>query len=164
MSYNWDIWYNKTIGKICYKNQMDEAINDIKDLGETYLDVGCGKGRLLQVLVNLGKVVDGLDINYNNFDLLKDQWPEKQYDVCFANLVLLHFNENEALYVIKHMTGKYVYFFDEFRPEWGFVEQSGKWNHDFKPYMTGYEEIFRKESAYNKIWWRFLYRKIDNEN
>src|SRR3990167_8859255 len=137
---NWDIWFAKTKKYEVYKKQSKEVIDDIKDLGETFLDVGCGQGRILKILKKRKKRVMGLDWHYNEFDLLKDKWPNRKFDVVFTSLVLICFNEADTNKIIDNMlkaSSKYIYFYEEYYPDQicGNDIDTGKWAHYPKEHL-----------------------------
>lgn len=154
MAWDWNIWFKNTQKYPIYQQQLQEVFDDVKSLGQTYLDVGCGKGRLMTMLTKEGKSVDGLDIHYNNFDLLKSEWSDKKYDVLVCNLVLIHFNQEELAYVQKKILEravKYIYIFDEQRADKKCCESvdetTHKYFHDYGLHFTeGVNEIYKKES------------------
>ena len=171
MVWNWNVWYKNTQRYPIYEKQLNEVLDDVKSLGQTYLDVGCGKGRLLYKLRELKKDVDGLDLHYNNFDLLKDQWPDKKYDIAVCNLVLVHFSKDELKYVRDKIAerSKYVYIFDENRTDKKCCElvdeNTHKYSHDYTNHFTNdlYEEVYHKGSE-NGNWVRYLFRVKNKES
>ena len=64
--WDWNIWFKRVNKYESYSKQLEEVVKDIQDLGQTYLDVGCGDGRLIRRMKD--KDVDGLDKHYNHFD------------------------------------------------------------------------------------------------
>lgn len=163
---NWKEWYNKTRKYAVYQKQCSEVLDDILDLGSTFLDVGCGDGRFVRALESHGKKVDGLDIQYNGFNILTDPWPNKMYDVVFANLVLDVLDESQVQYVCDQMIAhsKYVYFFDEFRDDLtcGQEVDIGKWNHNPEHHINK-PLVFSTTSVVQPIWKRFLFRVDQDE-
>ena len=43
--WDWNIWFKRVNKYESYSKQLEEVVKDIQDLGQTYLDVGCGDGR-----------------------------------------------------------------------------------------------------------------------
>jgi len=164
--WDWNIWYRNTTRYPVYEEQLNEVFQDVQSLGKTYLDVGCGKGRLLNKLVDIGKEVDGLDLYYNNFDLLKDEWPDKKYDVIVCNLVLCHFSKDELSYVKDRILGRlanYLYIFDEYRADKACCElldeKTHKFYHDYPlHFRDSLNEIYQRASEKGS-WTRQVYQK-----
>lgn len=169
--WDWNIWFKRVNKYESYSKQLEEVVKDIQDLGQTYLDVGCGDGRLIRRMKD--KDVDGLDKHYNNFDLLKDEWPDKQYDVIVFNLVLVHFNKEEVEYVKNkalERAKKYIYIHDECRVGLSSNNKkccemiddiTNKYCHDHKNHFKDkcLNEIYSKPSEENPIWTRYLFEK-----
>lgn len=160
-NYDWKTWFAKTKKYEVYQKQAEEVIEDIKNLGRTYLDVGCGEGRLLEALRKEGKEVVGIDKMYNNLDLVKDPWPKEKFEVVFTSLVAICFDEEQLNLIVNKMresSSKYLYFYEEFRPEFkcGQLVDEGKWSHRMIRHL-GKKPLFQKVSQHNKFWLRQLY-------
>lgn len=161
--YDWDVWFSKTKKYKIYKDQEKEVVQDIEGLGRTFLDVACGEGRLLQALTEKKKEVEGLDINYNGFDILKDSWPKKKYDVVYISLSLICFDEEDVNKIITNMaehTNRFLYFYEELLPDKQCGEKIGeqKWAHDITKHLTKFKPILNLNSPLNKVWQRYWYQ------
>lgn len=90
---DWDTAYE---GNIVY-SPVSELLLDELNLKGSILDVGCGRGQLLEQLKNRGLTVRGIDLSDYSADMVGDFLKYKlgKYDVIITNKVLA-FNPIEA--------------------------------------------------------------------
>jgi cyclopropane fatty-acyl-phospholipid synthase-like methyltransferase len=88
-----------------------KILEDLKDV-ETILDIGCGKGELVNYFLNLNKNVLGIDkknleISHQNFNFLnldiRDYSFDKTFDLIICSLFLHFFMPSGARFLIKKM-------------------------------------------------------------
>jgi hypothetical protein len=131
----WQEWYNRARVKSTYKDQLDELCQIIKThvpKFESILDIGCGDCRLKDRYEHVKYL--GLDKEYNDFDLLKEDWSLIDVsDLGVCNLVLMLFNEEDAKKIFEQTLNKckWVVLFEENIKEEESVSSEGKWNHNY---------------------------------
>lgn len=136
----WRSWYDKARNKGPYKLQAEELFRIINThVGmsniKKVLDVGCGDCRLQPMFGN--KDYWGLDKEYNDFELISDEWKDvpEDFDIGVSSLVLMLFDTNNARFIFDEMMKrcKFVVLYEE-NPE--DVERQNP--HDFEKFYHSY--------------------------
>jgi len=163
MPVTWNEWYCKARTKKPYIDQEKEVIELIRaNCGfiNNVLDVGCGDGRFSKYFSKWQYW--GLDRNYNEFDLLKEEeWQsvDSDFDICFTSLVLMLFPEKEAKYIFDKMIekGKYIFLYEENECELEEQYSDEKWSHAYLDWKAD-RLIEFGTSKFNSRWKWYLYR------
>lgn len=156
----WKDWYCKARQKEQYKNQLDELCEVIKThvpKFDSILDVGCGDCRLKDKYPH--KDYDGIDKEWNDFDLISDNWDDlKVYDLGVCNLVLMLFNKGDAKEIFDKMLDrcKWVVLFEENLVEEEKYHDEDKWYHYYSIWDKGI--IVWGDSALNKNWKWYVFK------
>lgn len=131
----WKDWYGKARQKQQYKDQLDELCEVIKTHVPSFdsmLDVGCGDCRLKDRYPH--KKYDGIDKEWNDFDLIADSWDDLGvYDLGVSNLVLMLFDKDNAKQIFENMLDrcKWVVLFEENLDEVEKFHDEDKWYHEY---------------------------------
>ena len=131
----WKDWYGKARQKQQYKDQLDELCEVIKThvpKFDSILDVGCGDCRLKDRYPH--KIYNGIDKEWNDFDLITDNWDDVECaDLGVSNLVLMLFDKDNAKQIFENMLDrcKWVVLFEENLDEVEKQHQDDKWYHEY---------------------------------
>lgn len=135
---------------------LNVEISNIKKV----LDVGCGDCRLQKLFHN--KEYWGLDKEYNDFELISDEWKDvpNDFDLGISSLVLMLLNENDAKFVFGEMMKRcrYIVLYEENLEE---VEKQNP--HDFEKFYHNYPKwdkniVVWGKSEINPSWSYYVFK------
>jgi len=156
----WKDWYCKAREKQQYKDQLNELCEVIKTHVPKYdsmLDVGCGDCRLKDQFPHVK--YDGIDSEWNDFDLIKDDWNElDNADLGVSNLVLMLFDKENAKKIFDNMMNrcKWVVLYEENLDEIEKSHDEGKFYHNYSIWDRNI--VVWGDSRLNKNWKWYVFK------
>ncbi len=112
----YDLWASQYDEKLAFLNsfegvQFAKMLGDLK--GKKVLDLGCGTGRLTDLLLNNGGEVSGIDVSEKMLEVARKKYPwvnfaqadaenlpfkDDEFDVVVSAFVIVHFKDLQKLF------------------------------------------------------------------